>query len=439
MANLPNNILRNVQLYLRSYLALLQNYSCHVGTFNKRFNNFDTFPGNLGSSTTYDLPPVFTSAVGLVAADQPAVQRVATLTVNQANNVSIVMSAQEIIFNMKNGVEDYRKVFAKSGIAQLAQIIEGNVAQNWVSNVVDQTSGVADSTSGPARFYGNGTTAISSQQQLADMVMLFRTSGMAPESLDIYLPDYIIPSIVGTMANQFAPMRNEDILQSWMIGEFGTPADNYYRSNLLPIHTSGNTGVLGQTLTVVSTNDPTGQNVTQITVSGATASDANAIFAGDLFQFVDGVSGQPNQRLLTTIGQFVSRAPYQIRAAANAAADGSGNVVITLPSNLPIVWAAGANQNISNPVVAGMQLLGLPSHRAGGVVGGQAAYLAMPKLPPETPFDSVTETDPDTGASLRMSYGSLLGLNQSKMILYEIHGSRVEPTYSSRIVVPLTQ
>lgn len=437
MATIPNNSLRNVQLYLRSYLALLQNYSCHVSSFNKRFNNFDTITGNLGSSTTYDLPPLFTTAVGLVASDQPAVQRVATLTVDQANNTSINMSAQEIMFNMKNGAEDYRKVFAKSGIASLAQAIEINVAKNWDSSVANQTTGALDTTSGPYRFYGNGTSALNSFQQLAEMVMMFRTSGMVPDGLDIYLPDYVIPSIVGTGLNQFAQTRNNDIAMSWMVGSFGTPEDTYYRSNLLPVHTSGNTGVLAQTLTVVSTNDPTGANVTQITFSGATASDASAVFAGDLFQFNDGVSGQTDARLLTQIGQATSRAPYQFRATANAAATGGGNVTITL--SRPAIWAPGATQNINTPIVAGMQVSGLPSHRAGGLVGGGAAYLAMPKLPPEHPYDSVSETDPDTGASLRLSYGSLLGLNQSKMILYEIHGSRIEPDYCSRIIVPLTQ
>ena len=437
MATIPNNSLRNVQLYLRSYLALLQNYSCHVSSFNKRFNDFNTMTGNLGSSTTYDLPPLFTTAAGLVAADQVAAQRIATLTVDQANNTSINMSAQEIMFNMKNGAEDYRKVFAKSGVASLAQAIEINVAKNWDSSVANQTTGALDTTSGPYRFYGNGTSALSSFQQLAEMVMMFRTSGMVPDGLDIYLPDYIIPGIVGTGLNQFAQNRNNDIAMSWMVGAFGTPEDTYYRSNVLPTHSSGNTGVLAQELTVVSTNDPTGANVTQITLSGATASDPQAVFSGDLFQFVDGVSGRTNARLLTTIGSVQSRAPYQMRVTANATATAGGNVVITL--SRPAIWAAGATQNINTPIIAGMKILGLPSHRAGGLVGGEAAYLAMPKLPPEAPFDSVSETDPDTGASLRMSYGSLLGLNQSKMILYEIHGSRVEPDYSSRVVVSLTQ
>ena len=107
------------------------------------------------------------------------------------------------------------------------------------------------------------------------------------------------------LALQYIPADTE-IANSWEIGSFGTPLVDYYQSNLMPLHTSGNTGVDQDTLTVVSVNDPTGQNVTQITVSGATASDADAVYSGDLFQFQDSVSGQTNLRYLTFIGHFPS-------------------------------------------------------------------------------------------------------------------------------------
>ena len=134
-------------------------------------------------------------------------------------------------------------------------------------------------------IYGNGSTAISSYQQLAQAIMFFKNYGSVAEGIKVYLPDTVVPAVVGNGLNQFVPHRNDEIAMSWEVGDFGTPFVSYYQSNLMPIHVSGNTGVLQQTLTVVSTNDPTGQNVTQITVSGASASDANAVFSGDLFQF----------------------------------------------------------------------------------------------------------------------------------------------------------
>ncbi len=437
MAVFPSNILQTVQTYQRSSLALLYNLCCHLSTANMKFKDFDKIQANLGSTVTFDLPPRAVTTAGLVALFQPAVQRVQNLVADQANNSSFAVTAQQRIFNLEKGEEDYMRVFGKSFIAELANLVEGNIAQNWASAVVSQVDGSLNTFSGPYRFFGNGSTAISSFNQLAQMHMLFKNYGSVAEGMKVYLPDTVVPSVVGNGINQFVPQRNDDIAMSWEIGDWGTPLVKYYQSNLMPIHVSGNTGVNAQTLTVVSTNDPTGQNVTQITVSGATNSDANAIFAGDVFQFADGVSSQPNMRYLTFIGHLPSANPVQFRAVANAGANGSGLVTINITPALN--WAGGQNQNLNNPIAAGMQLLTFPSHRCGGVLGGDAFYVAMPQLPEQDPYPTANENDPETGASLRLTYGSLFGQNQTGMIYDEVHGSVIVPEYSMRLLVPLSQ
>jgi hypothetical protein len=437
MAVFPNNILQQVQTYQRSSLGLLLNLCCFVSTANTKFKDFDKIQANLGSSVTFDLPPRFTTTAGLVAAFQPADQRVLQLVCDQAANTSFAVTAQQRIFNLEKGEEDYMRVFGKSAMAELANQIEANMALNSISGVVSQLDGTTNTFSGPYRFFGDGATAITSYQQLAQAVMFFKNYGAVPEGMKIYLPDTVIPSIVGNGLNQFVPRRNDDIAMSWEVGDFGTPLVHYYQSNLLPIHTSGDTGVNAQTLTVVSTNDPTGQNVTQITVSGATASDANAVFAGDVFQFKDGVSNQPNMRYLTFIGHTQSANPVQVRATADAAANGAGNVTINITPALN--WAGGANQNLNNPIAAGMQLLTFPSHRAGLIVGGDAFFIAMPQLPEQSPYDTANEYDPETGVSMRLTYGSLFGQNQTGMIYDNTWGSVVVPEYSMRFLIPLSQ
>jgi len=437
MAVFPNNILQQVQTYQRSSLGLLLNLCCFVSTSNTRFKDFDKIQANLGSVVTFDLPPRFTTAAGLVASFEPAVQRVQSLACDQAANTSFAVTSQQRIFNLEKGEEDYMRVFGKSAMAELANQIEANVALNAVSGVTSQVDGTMNVSSGPYRFFGDGSSPISSYQQLAAAIMFFKNYGAVPEGIKFYLPDTVIPSIVGNGLNQFVPRRNDEIAMSWEVGDFGAPLVHYYQSNLLPIHVSGNTGVNGQTLTVISTNDPTGQNVTQITVSGATASDADAVFAGDVFQFKDGVSGQPNMRYLTFIGHSPSANPVQFRATADAAANGSGNVIINITPALN--WAGGANQNLNNPIAAGMQLLTFPSHRAGVIVGGDAMYLAMPQLPEQSPYDTANEYDPDTGVSIRLTYGSLFGQNQTGMIYDNTWGSTWVPEYTMRILVPLSQ
>lgn len=437
MAVFPNNILQQVQTYQRSGLALLQNLCCHISTANTKFKDFDKIQANLGSTVAFDLPPRATTVAGLVASWQPAVQRVQQLVCDQANNSSFAVTSQQRIFNLEKGEEDYMRVFGKSFIAELATQVEGNVAKNWDSSVRSQLDGSLNTFSGPYRYFGNGSTALTSYQQLAQAIMYFKNYGSVAEGIKVYLPDTVVPSVVGNGLNQFVPHRNDEIAMSWEIGDFGTPLVSYYQSNLMPIHVSGNTGVNQQTLTVVSTNDPTGQNVTQITVSGATASDPAAVYSGDLFSFQDGVSGQPNMRYLTFIGHFPSANQVQFRVTADAAADGSGNVVLNIFPALN--WAGGQNQNLNNPIAAGMQIKGVASHRCGGILGGDAFYLAMPQLPEQSPYDTANEYDEDTGVSMRLTYGSLFGQNQTGMVYDETHGSVIVPEYSMRYVIPLSQ
>ncbi len=229
------------------------------------------------------------------------------------------------------------------------------------------------------------------------------------------------------------------MLSGLIINELGKYDEiDFYRSNLLPKHTAGTVGdtaAPGNILTVISTNDPTGANITAITFSGATNSDVNAIKAGDLMQFNFGVSGQPDLYYLTFIGQQLSGNPVQIRATADAIANGSGHVTINIFPALSV--QPGQNQNIVYNIVAGMTVTVMPSHRRGLIVGGNALYLAMPRLPDEDPFKTVNDTDPDTGVALRIYYGSLFGQNQRGIVHDIIWGSTAVPEYCMAILFPL--
>jgi hypothetical protein len=446
MALYADNILEQVQTYQRSSLGLLQNLCCLVSTANTKFKDFEKVQANLGSSITFDTPPRASTAAGLVASWQPATQLVETLTCDQAFNASFTITAQQRIFNLEKGEDEYIEVFGKSFLTELANEIEGNLALNCISAVPVMTvnsqgqsvpTGALHTESGPFRYYGDGITQLTSYNALADMIMRFKNFGAVSNGIKVYLPDSVVPTIVGTGLNQFTPDRNNEDAMSWEIGEFGTPRVTYYQSNLLPIQYAGTVGEESTVLTLVSTNDPTGQNVTQLTFSGAAASDTNAIKSGDLFQFNDGVSGFSNMRYLTYVGHKVSINKVQNRAVADAASNGGGQVTINLA--WPLNWAGGQTQNLNQALQPGMQITVLPSHKAGVVVGGDAFYIAMPQLPDQRPFDTANEYDPETGVSLRMTYGSVFGANQKGIIYDETHGSLMVPQYTMRIIIPLSQ
>jgi hypothetical protein len=192
-------------------------------------------------------------------------------------------------------------------------------------------------------------------------------------------------------------------------------------------------------MTVVSTNDPTGANITQITFTEPTGgTDADAIKAGDLFQFNDGVSGKPDMRFLTFIGHSPSSQPVQFRATADAATvAGSVTVSVQTINGVGLVSAANQDQNLNNAISAGMKVTPLPSHRAGILMSGNPFYLAMPRLPDVSPFETSIMTDQDSGASIRHYYGNLFGQNNRAYVRDVSWGSTLVSENSLRLIYPL--
>lgn len=430
------NFLEAVATYNMSDLGILQNLCCLVSTANKEFTDFNKIVGNLGSSVTFDTPPRAVAINGLIAAWQPIVQPVYTLTCDQALNVPVSVTNQQDIFNME--ANDYVKKFGKSAAAELASVIDKTVAQNFNSSVLSQLpGGVVNTNSGPYRYAGDGNMNINSYTQFSQIQQKFLNYGAEVSRQKVYLPNVVTPDIIGSGLSQFAPERNNEDARTWLIGEFGTPRMTFYQSNMLPIQFAGSIGVAGTHLTLVSTNDPTGQNVTQLTFSGATANDPNVFAQGDVFKFIDGVSGIPNIRYLTWTGHLPSANQVQLRATAQAGATGGGSVTVNIFPALN--WAGGQGQNLSTALVPGMQISVANSHVCGAINSDNALFLAMPRLPDQYPYPTSVETDPDTGASLRLTYGAVFAQNQIGFVHDVVFGSFLVPQYSMRICFSLPQ
>lgn len=442
MASTPINILQTVQTYQKAELAWLQNAFVGISKSNKRFKQFNDLTANLGDTVTFDTTPRYISYTGLVITEQPSVQRVQSLTCSQAANVSAAYTDQQFIFN----VRDYMDRFGMAAMKELGTTIESDILRNFVSGVVindpqNPNYGAAQLNSGPFRFYGDGITPINSFTQLAQSVANFNDFGAATHAKMAILPVANIPAIVGTGLNQFAMTRNNEIANSWELGKFAET--EWYESNLLPTHvagTIGNAAAPANVLTVVSTNDPTGVNITQITFTtdASVGSDVGAIKAGDLLEFNDGVSGQPDMRFLTFIGHKVSQQPVQFRATADATSAGNSvTISIQTINGIGLVSAQNQNQNLNNAIAAGMTVTVMPSHRAGILMSGDQFYLAMPRLPDESPFTTVNMTDSDSGASIRHYFGSQFGLNNRSYVRDSIWGSTLVSENSLRYLFPL--
>jgi hypothetical protein len=407
----PNNILEQVVTYQESSLALLVNQNPWIATANKKFQNFDTFQGNLGDTVSFDLPPRFVTNQTLIANFQASEQRVQNLTVDQAENVSYAFSAQQFIFN----VDEYMDKFGRAAIAELGASIGSNIALNAVNHTY--------------RAFGDGVTPINSFQQYAQALANYRNYGAPNAKAKVYIDDVTVPSVVGGGLNQFATNRNNEIANSWMLGDFSNA--EFMSTNLLPVHIAGTVGNDSEVLTVDAI-DPTG---TILTLSGATPSTATLV-EGDILTIKTNLATTNDLFFLQFIGHKQSAQEVQVRVTADTIADGGGIITATVFPAL-IDDPTDANSNVNKTVVGADNVTALPSHRAGLICAGDPLFLAMPMLPEEVPFPTANLNDPDTGASMRMYYGSVFGQNERGFVNDCIWGSTLVDENAMRVVYPL--
>lgn len=435
----PSNLFEKVTTFQKEELAFLLN-SCPLANLaDSKFENFQNKEANLGESISWDLAPHSITKKGLVASFMASKQRKMTLTCDQAVNTGRALTAQEVVFYE---AEEYMKKYGIADVLEIATDVESSLGLSIIGAVPEmevnsdgdsEPTGNYHTESGGYRFFDATSSGLTTFQQLQQVITNYRNVGSVKGGLKMVLPDTIMPAIIGSGLNQFAPKRNDELAQSWEIGEFGTPANKYYTSNLLPLHTSGTLGNEGTELTVVSTNDPTGQNVTEITCSGA-GTDTEAVLMSDLAYFVDNVAGfSRNMRFLTPSGHKQTAQPVQMRIKEDCPSS-AGSVTLVLANTL--VSAAGTEQNINQPIQAGMKIKLVKNYRAGVLFGGPAFYLAMPRLPEETPFPTANAADEQTGLSMRLYYGSIFGKNTRGLIHDAIWGSCFVPDYTMIVCLP---
>lgn len=434
----PANSLQAVQTYQQASLPLLQNMGVFTSPeiMNMKFREFNKdFVSNLGDTITFSLPTRYSTGNGLVVTSfQPTIQRVQSLTVGDtsdpdptkwtAANVPIAFDAKQLIFNVRAFIDD----FGRSAVSELADRIQRNVAQ-----------AIEDST---YRYYGtvSGGAVINSYGQLAKALAKYANYG-APTDVKrkVILPDTAVPDIINNGLQQFAIDRNNMDANTWQIAT--TMNTDFYMSNLLPTHYAGTVGddATQLTVTAISTDGFT------LTMSGAATSDANAIKKNDIIVLdYDNLTTGINTLLYQTfIGHGPSQQKPQVSATADAASDGSGNVVVTVfPALIYDPTNVNPDRNLtSNPVTAlsgsGVHVQVLPSHKCGVIMSGDAFYLGMPALPDQSPFLTANEYDPVTGVSIRLTKGAQYGGNTYGYIYDAIWGKKLVPEYSMRLIFPV--
>jgi hypothetical protein len=412
-----------------SELAYIQNSRAQIATFNKKFNNFNNFAGNLGSSVTYDVQPKFATTNSLVAVFQTAEQRVRTLTVDQPFSTSYQFSAEEFIF----GAKEYMEKYGKTAAIQLASSVEG-----YISSVA---------TKSIYRYYGNGNTSITSYGMLASAVARLHNIGVPQGTVRGYLPDVAIPGIITTGLQQFAPKRNDEIANSWELGKFA--GVEWYSSNMLSLQNAGLAGTTSTALTISTVTRGTRNEITSLTCTYTPSTEfpaaaSGAVCVGDVMTINDSALGNP--RFLTYSGQQTSCCPVQM-VSTTAPASSSSTVILTFSPALYDSYSVQSgvfatdnlkNQNVNLTIVPNMTITVANSHYVGYLLAGDAGYLATPRLPDEVPFPTANSSDPSTGFSFRKYYGAMYGQNKRGMVNDIICGASIVPEYGLKIIFPAT-
>lgn len=444
MSNPTINFLQQVRTYnADAQLPGFLNQNCFISDIcNHEFVDFEKkTPANLGDTIAIALPMASVANAGLIVSAQPVRQNIAHLSVISAANVAIAVTNQQRIFNTNH--DGFWKMIGKGMISELGSKVEQSIAMHVNSSAIDMrldspTYGQEQYLSGPTRFVDCTATGLLSYQALDQSMSDFISMGAPNDDHCVVLPTNYYSPIIGSGLNQFVPIRNDEAAQSWLVGEFGSPRTKYYRSNYLPVQIAGAFGVAGTVCTVVSTNDPTGTNVTQLTLSSGGGSHSIAVAAGDMGWFLPA----SNINALTFYGHMQTNQPVQFRVIADASSN-AGAVVVNIITNTHTEGqglcsvVGNALQNISGTIQAGMTVQFVGSHRCGLRICSKAFYIAVPRLDNEHPFTTSVDTDDETKVSLRMYYGAVFGQNKKWLVNDVIWGGLLLSRYSQRFCLPL--
>jgi hypothetical protein len=412
-----DNFLQNVQTYQQSDLGPL--YICNplIFTANTMFDDFQNFSGQLGDTVTFDKPLKFVGSDSLIADFEPITQRVQSLKVDKAFNVPIQGNAQQFIFN----IDAYMDRIGLPAIRRIGGRVSQDVATLAETNTY--------------RCYGDGRSPINSFAQLDQALEGMRDYGDPGYPTRGYLPNTVISAIINSGINQFVPGRNEEIAQSWMLGDFAQCS--WHRVTNMPKHISGAFGEIDPS-TLALTISSVSADGSSLTFTSAGGTESKAFAAYDI------ITIDPNNAVGAFFLQFTqfntTSQKIQVAVQADAASSGGTVTVSVYPALVSGVDKPSDNAkniNVSLADLVGATATVTASHNVGFIVGGNALFLAMPRLPDQYPFPSSQEVDEETGISMRVYYGNIPTQNVMGLVHDVIWGKTLVPEYAMRLAFPL--
>ena len=417
-----SNSYQQVELYLDSMLPLMENLDPFYKLGNKKFDQFESNPYSYGKSVSFDSPVRTTIKDGLVASFDAVAQPKVTLNVDNLKNGSYEVSDENYYAFSQ---PEWKDKYGRSFVSEMGSVVGTDIASVAETNTY--------------RAFGDGVTSINSVEQIAKMLADLRNYGAANTMATVILPDVKTPAIVNNGLEQFVSKRNESFANSWELGAWSNA--KFYTSNLLPTHQSGTAGVNQDPLSIEGINVAGNQ----LTISGITV-DAGAFLQNDIITFdpdklfTATTKGGQGAKYLTYVGHSPCSQSVQVRVTDVSVDATAGTATVNIfPALNSTVGDSEENVNFDittinggNPILA----KALQSHVCGLVYTSNPLYVATPRLPAMTPFDSVSKMAP-TGISMRLSYGSIFGQGKMGWIYDMQYGYHLVGEYAMRVAFPV--
>jgi hypothetical protein len=331
----------------------------------------------IGSSEKIRKPNRFTVTSGATYTAQDVTEDYVTLAIDTQKHVGFDFLSSDLTLSIDEFGDRYLK---PASLALVNQVdIDGQtLAAKNVANAV----GTAATTPSALLTY------------LQAMQKVQESAGPMDENFSFHINPAASTKIVDALKALFADQA--EISKQYKRGLMGYAAGGEWNiSQNLYSHTSGQRG--GTPLL----NGATASGATQIVTDGWTASAANRLKAGDVFEIASVYKVNPITKQSTGVLQ-------QFVVTADVASDGSGNATIPIS---PAIYSSGSLQNVDalpadNAALSfvGSASVGTSAVTVSNVLMHKEAFALafVPLEKPEGVHFSAVETDPETGISLRV-------------------------------------
>lgn len=406
-----SNQLSTSQLVANISLAEFQNNLTFLMTADKGYQaEFHQAEYQTGDTVNIRTQNHFIVSDGDIVNEQDVIETTIPLVVNHLYSIMIPFSARELSLDVDPKLERFKMRYIDPAVRDIVNQMETQIAE--------------DATFQLNYMIGTAGTPLNSFPAInAARTKLMNMAVNPADRLYQCLSLTDSSAVQNSLQNSFNEILNKDISQEALIARLAK--FDMFESQLIKVHTTGSLAGAPVTSAAVTSGS-------SIPFSGATPTTSQVFRKGDVI-YVAGVNAvNPISR--TSYGDLM-----QFVVTADVDSDGAGTGTIPIYPSI-ISDVGNPRRNVSAPIpnataisIYGVTVAGTPvSYRNNIAYGSRALAIACPPLTPLYSREGAVSTDPQTGTSIRVEYGSDMKVNRNYMRFSVLCGWRWFDQYALR-------